>query len=211
MIASRWAPLRRLGDTSSWLVLFGAGLLAGALLEIGTLRAALIGAHHVEPWAALAVLAASSLLAWGSLAARRAVWMSAAELTWQDFDGHRVGVLRRRLWVAWLWRVGAVGYLWALSAGLVGASTTLVVAGSVVGAAVAVIALVALRPRRTAERAGRDALIAGWRRRTVRRMAVSFMDPLLLVTAGSAVVSRCWAPLSRGSRSSASPATATIC
>jgi len=41
MIDSRWAPLHRLGDTTSWLVLFGAGLLAGALLEIGTLRAAL--------------------------------------------------------------------------------------------------------------------------------------------------------------------------
>lgn len=183
----RLAGLARLGDTTTWLVLFGAGMLAGALQEIGTLRAVLIGAHHVEPWAALVVLAASSLLAWGSLAARRAVWMSAAELTWRDFDGRRVEVLRRRLWVAWLWRAGAVGYLWALSTGLVGAPATLVVAGSAAAAAVAVLALVAVAPRRTAERAGRDALIAGWRRRTVRRMAVSFLDPLLLVTAGSAV------------------------
>jgi hypothetical protein len=183
----------RIGRRSSDLVgpafaaVYAGGFAISGYFQLADWRTVLIGAHHVAPVAALALLAAVSLLAWVSLSGRRAVWMSPAQLTWHDSDDRRVAVLRRRLIAAWGWRVVAVSYVWTMAAALIQASSLVWMVGTAGGLVVAVMALLALGPGRTARRAGRPELVAGWHRRTVRSVAARYLDPMLLLEAARPV------------------------
>ncbi|MDN5855969.1 MAG: hypothetical protein L0K86_24645 [Actinomycetia bacterium] len=157
---------------------YAGGLLVSAFTQLDPLRTALVGDHALAPAAALVLVVAVSVLAWRSLARRRWMWLPPAELTWRDRGEQRVRVVRRRLVVAWGWRLAGVGYAWALAAALTRVPTAWWIVGTAVTVAVAVAVLVALwpAPPRRAE------LVEGWRERGVRVVAVRFLDPLLLVS-----------------------------
>ncbi|MGH3499999.1 MAG: hypothetical protein ACRDQA_03710 [Nocardioidaceae bacterium] len=174
------------GEVGPGLLLAGGFAISG-YFQLAAWRHVLIGSHPVHPIAALGLLAVVSLLAWGSLARRQAVWLSPAELTWQDATDHRVQVVRRRLLAAWRWRLAAVAYLWTMAAALTGASLLLWILGSTLGGTAAIGVLLWLGPARTAARAGRPQLVTGWRARVVRSGALQFLDPMLLVGAARPV------------------------
>ncbi len=167
----------------AFVALYVVGFAVGGLVWLDDWRSTLVGTHPTSPAAALGLLVAVSGLCWLSLARRRAVRLSPAALTWQDADDRRVREVRRRLLAGWGWRVALVSWVWTMAAALAEVSAAVWLAGSAGGAAVAVVVLVALGPARTARRAGRAELVAGWREHRLRTGAVQFLDPLLLVGA----------------------------
>ncbi|RZS37735.1 hypothetical protein EV193_105293 [Herbihabitans rhizosphaerae] len=167
------------GDRAWYLIFLGAFAIT-TLVNTGGVRTALVGTAPPDPAGALAALAVFTLIAVKSLWRKGFLWRSAADLTWADFlPGTRERVLYARLVWAGVWRLGLLAY-----AGAVLARTHevppahLAVVVSVGGAAL----LVALdRGRRAVPTAGRAALVHAWGERVVRSVALSFLDPMMML------------------------------
>lgn len=189
--------LRKLvsGDTTTLLALFVLGWLVSAFYRIEWWRDALgvtAGGKHAVVVGLVGPLAVG---VWASLLRRRFLWADPAVLTWQDFSRarDRAVVISARVWLHWLLRFAGLGYV-AAFLGVVWSSPTWAwqVMAVLVGAGGAVTLPVAAgigRPWRlpVVDRARRDRLVAGWRERIVRGVAVTFLDPGMLFPAAAAV------------------------
>jgi hypothetical protein len=175
------AVAARAGDAvaPAFFVLYAAGFLISAFTQLDQLRASLVGDAAVAGWAPGLLVATLSALAWRGLALRRWRWLAPAELTWRDAGDRRVLAVRRRLLASWSLRLVAVLYVWAWAGALAGLPTPWWIAGTATAVAVGLAVLYALWPAPP----GRAELIEGWRERGVRRVAMRFLDPLLLVGA----------------------------
>jgi hypothetical protein len=171
----------RAGDAiaPAFFVLYAVGFLISAFTQLDHLRTQLVGDAVVAAWAPALLVGAVSALAWRGLAAGRWRWLHPADLTWRADGDRRVLVVRRRMATSWGLRLAAVLYAWAWAGAIAELPAPWWAAGSTAVVVVALAALLALWPPPP----GRTELIEGWRERGIRRTAVRFLDPLMLVAA----------------------------
>ncbi|WP_216211999.1 hypothetical protein [Amycolatopsis aidingensis] len=181
------------GDYQTFLALFGIGLLVTAFFRLDWWREALFDGARPAPVVLLGLLAVCCAFAWQSLLRRAFLWAEPAALTWLDFAGaDRVRAISGRLWLGWSTRVLALGYLGTFLATVATFPPWAWLTGACLLAGSAVPALVlAARapgtpwrsPRRlpVAAAAGRRRLVHTWAERLIRSVAVSFLDPMLML------------------------------
>ncbi|MEU6644979.1 DUF6297 family protein [Saccharomonospora sp. NPDC046836] len=182
------------GETTSFLAWFGAAWLGSAFYQLDGWRSVLLGAGGTTPRLLLALLTVLALLTWAPLLRRSFLWAEPAALTWLDFTGRdRARSISVRVWTVWLLRLLALTYTGALLAAVARAPMWTVLVGAAVLGTTAVVVLAlaagvghALRLP-VALAAGRPRLVAGWHERIVRVVAVTFLDPLLMLPAARPV------------------------
>lgn len=135
--ARRWLS----GDERTLGAFLVVGVLTMAFFRLDKLRAEL--GSGVDPLALLLVITA---VTWWSLLPRAFVWRAPADLTWRDLDDtDRATIVSRRLTGHWLGRVLALGYVLAITAAVVAAPVTWVLAGAAALAGAAFLALATVR------------------------------------------------------------------
>ncbi|SFP80202.1 hypothetical protein SAMN05421810_103466 [Amycolatopsis arida] len=188
------------GDTPTLVALFAVGILITAFHRLDFWRDLLLAGSAVPAGAVLGLVMAAWALGSVSLLRRSFVWAEPAALTWLDFaDGDRVRTVSGRLWRMWSARLLAIGYVGALLAAVNTLPPVAWHAGAALLVAGAVPVLLAAAgvgwpwsPLRVpvAVRAGRQRLVDGWAERVVRAVAVTFLDPMLMLPAARPVGGR---------------------